>query len=560
MRPEPGTVLGGRYELTSRIAVGGMGEVWRGRDTILSREIAAKIMKEEYLSDSSFLERFRAEAVSMGAVSDPGIAGVYDYGEENSSPYLVMEYVPGEPLSAIIDRNAALSVRDALDITAQSAQALASAHNAGVIHRDIKPGNLLVTPDFKVKITDFGIARAADQAPLTKTGQVMGTAQYLAPEQATGKGSVPQSDLYSLGVILYEMLAGKRPFTGDSQVEIAIAQVNRPHPPLPDTIPEPVRRLVDLMLSKKPEQRPESGMAVATAARALMDNDLAAAQAAIPQLAAGAAAGEAVTRVFQQPTEATRVIPATSQLPAVTSSSTSQAPLLTSQQPQTGSGNADHNDEKRMSGGAKAGIIIGIIALLALLGWGTWAVLGNDGTPSPAPAATSAAPSTTAATVTLNPDDYIGLSESSATQNLEQLGLKVRAVTVASDSDAGTVTRVREGDNGYTFDTGDTVTIEVSSGQSSPKPSATKSSQPTATPTQETTSDPEPTSKESTSGSDSDDDTGSQTTEDSGSGDSTENGNAGGSDSGSQNTSADDGKSGGSVTQNDRSSQEESGD
>ncbi|RAA20008.1 serine/threonine protein kinase, partial [Burkholderia multivorans] len=238
MRPSEGTQLGNRYTLTSRIAVGGMGEVWKGVDSVLCREFAAKILKEEYLSDSTFLARFLAEAQNMGRVSDPGIAGVYDYGDEDGSPYLVMEYVPGEPLSTIIERSAPLSEEDTLSIVAQAAQALGAAHKAGVVHRDIKPGNILMTPDFRVKITDFGIARVTDQAPLTKTGQVMGTAQYLAPEQATGKGSGPGSDLYALGIIAYEALAGQRPFTGDSQVSIAIAQVNQQHPPLPTTVSE----------------------------------------------------------------------------------------------------------------------------------------------------------------------------------------------------------------------------------------------------------------------------------------------------------------------------------
>src|SRR5699024_6722250 len=165
--------------------------------------------------------------------------------------------------------------------------------------------NILVTPDFRVKLTDFGIARVTDQAPLTKTGQVMGTAQYLAPEQATGKGSTPKSDLYSLGIIMYEALAGRRPFTGDSQVAIAIAQVNTAPPELPTTVSEPIRRLVDSLLSKKHEMRPESGEAVATAARALRNGDVAAAEAAVPQMIAGAAAAatahEAVTRAFNQP-------------------------------------------------------------------------------------------------------------------------------------------------------------------------------------------------------------------------------------------------------------------
>ncbi|WP_258403341.1 serine/threonine-protein kinase, partial [Burkholderia multivorans] len=155
-----------------------------------------------------------------------------------------------------------------------------------------------MTPDFRVKITDFGIARVTDQAPLTKTGQVMGTAQYLAPEQATGKGSGPGSDLYALGIIAYEALAGQRPFTGDSQVSIAIAQVNQQHPPLPTTVSEPVRRFVDSLLEKKPERRPDDAMAVSKAAGLIAAGDIAGAEAVLPQMRHGNAASEALTQVF----------------------------------------------------------------------------------------------------------------------------------------------------------------------------------------------------------------------------------------------------------------------
>ncbi|GAA4282598.1 hypothetical protein GCM10022261_01290 [Brevibacterium daeguense] len=473
-------MLGNRYELTSRIAIGGMGEVWRGRDTVLAREIAAKIMKEEYLSDQTFLDRFRAEARSMGAVSDPGIAGVFDYGEENGSPYLVMEYVPGEALSAILDRNGGMPERDVLDIGAQAAQALNAAHRAGVVHRDVKPGNILVTPDFRVKITDFGIARVADQAPLTRTGQVMGTAQYLAPEQATGKGSTPKSDLYSLGIIMYEALAGERPFTGESQVEIAIAQVNREHPPLPDTISEPVRRLVDSMLAKDPDARPDNGQAVATAARALMAGDVAAAEAAVPQMAAGATATEAVTRVFNQSDDSsTRVMPAAA---AGAAGGAAAGALAGAHGAQAAEGGADGYHDPTLAATAEGNgddeltapadrkpkgpkIAVGILVVLALvgLGWVLWLFLGPQLDPAPVET-TSSSPSETAETITIDPDDYIGLSESSATRNLERLGLEVETVTVDSERASGTVADVREGSNGYEFSEGDTVTLEVSGG------------------------------------------------------------------------------------------------
>ena len=173
-----------------------------------------------------FLERFRAEARHAALVNHEGIANVFDYGEEDGSAFLVMELVPGEALSTILERERVLSTDKVLDIVAQTASALQAAHAAGLVHRDIKPGNLLITPDGRVKITDFGIARIADQVPLTATGQVMGTVQYLSPEQASGHPASPATDIYSLGIVAYECLAGQRPFTGESQVAIAMAQIN----------------------------------------------------------------------------------------------------------------------------------------------------------------------------------------------------------------------------------------------------------------------------------------------------------------------------------------------
>lgn len=191
MRPTQGVSFGGRYELQSRIAIGGMGEVWEATDHVIGRTVAIKILKDEYMGDPGFLERFRAEARHAALVNHEGIASVFDYGEENGSAYLVMELVPGEALSTVLERDGALSADKTLDIVAQTASALQAAHAAGLVHRDIKPGNLLITPDGRVKITDFGIARIADQVPLTATGQVMGTVQYLSPEQASGHPASP---------------------------------------------------------------------------------------------------------------------------------------------------------------------------------------------------------------------------------------------------------------------------------------------------------------------------------------------------------------------------------
>ena len=270
MKPETGQLYGGRYKLISRIAIGGMGEVWHAQDEVILRDVAIKILKQEYMGDPGFLERFRTEARHAAMVNHEGIANVYDYGEDSGSAYLVMELVPGDSLARILERDKTLPEETVLDIIAQTGRALFEAHEAGLVHRDIKPGNLLITPDGQVKITDFGIARVADQVALTATGQVMGTVQYLAPEQATGKPATPSTDIYSLGIVAYEALAGKRPFTGESQMAIAMAQINQAPPSLPANIDQRVANLVMSCLAKKPNQRPESALALAKRAEALM--------------------------------------------------------------------------------------------------------------------------------------------------------------------------------------------------------------------------------------------------------------------------------------------------
>lgn len=287
MRPSSGITFGGRYQLASRIAIGGMGEVWQATDLVIGRTVALKILKDEYLGDPGFLERFRAEARHAALVNHEGIANVFDYGEEDGSAYLVMELVPGEALSSILERERVLPTDKVLDIVAQTASALHAAHQAGLVHRDIKPGNLLITPEGRVKITDFGIARIADQVPLTATGQVMGTVQYLSPEQASGHPASPTTDIYSLGIVAYEALAGRRPFTGESQVAIAMAQINEAPPELPVTVAEPVRNLVYACIAKKPEDRPSSAANLSRAAQALRRGDLPAATAAVPSLSGG---------------------------------------------------------------------------------------------------------------------------------------------------------------------------------------------------------------------------------------------------------------------------------
>ncbi|MEY2676333.1 MAG: hypothetical protein RL510_353 [Actinomycetota bacterium] len=270
MKPEVDKLYGGRYRLIRRIAIGGMGEVWDAKDEVILRNVAIKILKPEYMGDPGFLERFRTEARHAAKVNHEGIADVYDYGEESGNAFLVMELVPGESLATILEREKSLAPNRVLEIIAQTARALHEAHSAGLVHRDIKPGNLLITPNGEVKITDFGIARVADQVSLTATGQVMGTVQYLAPEQATGKPATPATDVYSLGVVAYEAISGKRPFTGETQMAIALAQINEPPPPLDESIDQSVRELILDCLQKRPAERIGSALELAQRAEDLL--------------------------------------------------------------------------------------------------------------------------------------------------------------------------------------------------------------------------------------------------------------------------------------------------
>ncbi len=427
MRPSAGLTFGGRYELQSRIAIGGMGEVWQATDLVIGRQVAIKILKDEYLGDPGFLERFRAEARHAALVNHEGIANVFDYGEEEGSAYLVMELVPGEALSTILEREHVLSTDKVLDIVAQTAAALQAAHAAGLVHRDIKPGNLLITPDGRVKITDFGIARIADQVPLTATGQVMGTVQYLSPEQASGHPASPTTDIYSLGIVAYEALAGRRPFTGESQVAIAMAQINETPPDLPVTVSEPVRNLVYACIAKNPADRPQSAAHLARAAQALRRGDVQGAAAAVPAVlgAAGATAATMLMPAAAGATAATTVLPSAGAgvgAAAISDSETiEEEPAPKKRSPWTWP-------------------LIVLIAILAIVLIGTLIALalnqGNDDPPASttarptstsAPPTTQTPPPTTAApqTIQVDRDAYIGMNIDEAAAQIEALGLPV---------------------------------------------------------------------------------------------------------------------------------------
>ncbi|WP_439662458.1 serine/threonine-protein kinase [Lentzea sp. HUAS TT2] len=270
-----GQLLADRYRLSRRIAVGGMGEVWEAADDRLDRRVAVKVLKAELSGDPEFLHRFRVEARMTASLNHPGIASVHDYGETASiadgpedTAYLVMELVEGEPLATIISRGR-LTAEVTLDLLEQTGNALQAAHERGLVHRDVKPGNIMVTPSGKVKITDFGIAKAVDAAPVTRSGMVMGTAHYIAPEQALGGEAEPASDVYSLAVCGYECLAGHRPFLSDNAVTVAMMHIRDIAPPLPRDVPPGARALIEATLVKDPRQRYRTGGEFAAAVSAV---------------------------------------------------------------------------------------------------------------------------------------------------------------------------------------------------------------------------------------------------------------------------------------------------
>jgi serine/threonine-protein kinase len=284
----PGTVLGGRFRLVERIASGGMGDVWRCVDEVLGRTVAVKILLPSLLEEPGFSERFRGEALTMATINHPSVVDIYDYGSDpTAGAYLVMEYVEGDALSRTLARVSRLTPARTMALVAQAADALQAAHEKGVVHRDVKPGNLLVRPNGTLVLTDFGIARATGAAALTAAGSVLGTAMYISPEQAMGEQASPLSDVYALGVVAYQCLAGRRPFEGENPLEIAMRHVREAAPPLPPDIPPNVRTIVERAMAKDPKARWPTASAFAAVAR----------RAAAELAAAGPRSGVPVTHL-----------------------------------------------------------------------------------------------------------------------------------------------------------------------------------------------------------------------------------------------------------------------
>jgi serine/threonine-protein kinase len=272
--PQPGDLIADRYELEELVGSGGMSTVFRARDVQLDRRVAIKILHERYVDDPEYLARFRSEARAVARLSHPNIVTVIDRGDDGGRQYIVFEHVEGENLKELVQRTGRLPVRGALQLVLAVADGLAFAHERGLVHRDVKPQNVLVSREGEVKVTDFGIARSLDvEHGVTQTGTVLGTSEYLAPEQASGKPVSPATDVYSLGVVLWELLAGDVPFVGENFVAVALRHLNEPPPSLRERRPDVSPRLeaaVDRALAKDPAARFPSMAALARELRACL--------------------------------------------------------------------------------------------------------------------------------------------------------------------------------------------------------------------------------------------------------------------------------------------------
>ena len=262
MKLVEGQLVHHRYRLDRRLAQGGMGEVWKGFDIQLGRIVAIKALRTDTVNVEAKLRRLRAEAHNSANLAHPNIAALFDYYEHDGIGFLIMEYVPSKSLADLYHKEKIIEPTKLLPILIQTARGLFVAHSHGVIHRDVKPANIMVSDTGNVKITDFGVSYSSDQEQITQDGMVVGTAQYISPEQAQGEQATVQSDIYSLGVVAYEGLCGHRPFTGATPVDIAAAHVNDPVPPLPENVDLQLQQFIMSMLAKNPKDRPKDALVV----------------------------------------------------------------------------------------------------------------------------------------------------------------------------------------------------------------------------------------------------------------------------------------------------------
>jgi serine/threonine-protein kinase len=419
-----------------------MGQVWRGTDVLLGRPVAVKVLRSEFTGDPTFLARFRAEAQNAAALSHPHIACVFDYGETvaqdgsgETLAYLVMELIEGRPLNEVIHSSGGLDPDTTLRILGQTASGLAEAHRAGMVHRDVKPGNILVTPAGDVKITDFGIAWSARSVALTQTGQVLGTPQYLSPEQAEGRLATPASDVYALGLIGYECLAGHAAFDGDNAVTIALKQVREEPRPLPEAVPAPVRTLVGRALAKDPAQRFPDGAAFLAAVEAVRD-------------------GRSIDPA-----------PSTVVAPAVAADETSAVPVgptgrgaARARRHRAPAGSPPARPPARRRRSRVAVVLLPLLGLLAGAGIAAMVLQGLAGNGNPP--AEAAAERQDGTGVVLEEKDYLGRPADEVAVQLAAFGLTVKRETRQdADAEPGTVIAVQPA--GERLEPGATVVIVV---------------------------------------------------------------------------------------------------
>jgi hypothetical protein len=311
----PGVRLGDRYQLRQRLGAGGMGEVWLAVDEVLKRSVAVKAMLPGVADDPDFGRRFAAEATAMARINHPAVASIHDYGHSLGVAYLVMEYVDGESLAQLLARDGRMSPDRTMRLIAQAAEGLQAVHDQGLVHRDIKPANLLVRRDGSVVITDFGIARHEDASRLTASGAVLGTPTYLSPEQVRGEPAGPRSDIYSLGLVAYECLAGARPFVGENPYAVALQRLQSAPRTIGIALPGPVLAVVERALAITPEGRWPSASALAAAARAATLPPPSA--AGLPSGPAGSASAVAVSPIKRSPLRRPVVLAALAAVAAV---------------------------------------------------------------------------------------------------------------------------------------------------------------------------------------------------------------------------------------------------
>ncbi len=382
------TVLNDRYEIESRIGRGGMADVLLARDLLLDRPVAIKVLFPEFATDPNFVERFRREAQAAANLNHPNIVGVYDWGKYGSTYFIAMEYVQGRTLADIVQSNGRISAVQAAEIASEVAAALGFAHRNGVVHRDIKPANILIGSSGQVKVADFGIARAMNSAAdsnLTQVGLVMGTATYFSPEQAQGAQPDPRSDLYSLGIVLYEMVGGKAPFAGDNPVSIAYKQVHEAPQPLnqiaPD-VPKPFEAIVAKLLAKNPAHRYADGEALRDDLRRFRNGEpVRALSEMLGGAAADAGASSAATVAVPRTANPPIVVGTTVSLPSLSDPGATALMPRTQAVPQsqhpTGSNEAVYYDPPPRRGWYGIAAFVAV-ALLAIGAFVLFTALSND--------------------------------------------------------------------------------------------------------------------------------------------------------------------------------------